>query len=212
MGLLGEYCIKEIETDGEAGKVVKVNRMAGPGCPIEDQSGYAQFGMMKTRLEKKCFELLGEHGEDEIYGYYLENAKESAELSLLVCKADCNDSQQQQQQQQHRRRKKKTKKSKRDVKHAVVDDVTTLQDRANKRRASAAKLAEPVASLSGTSIDTVDAPAVPNTDLSGERRDGGRRIARVVAELKQVRVEIARLHAEELTLLSEVAEIMLNLE
>ena len=210
MGLLGEYCIKEVETDGEAGKVVKVNRMAGPGCPIKDQSGYAQFGMMKTRLETKCFELLGEHGEDEIYGYYLENAKGSAELSLLVCKVDCNDP----QEKKNRRRKKKTKKSKRDVRHAVVDEVTTLQDRASKRRASAAKLAEPVAaSLSGTSIDTVDdAPAVPNTDLSGERRDGGRRIARVVAELKQVRVEIARLHAEELTLLSEVAEIMLNLE
>jgi hypothetical protein len=79
----GEYCIKEI--DGE-------NRMAGPGCPIEDQSGYAQFGMMKTRLEKKCFEVLGEHDEAEIYAWYRRHRVEDtdgAHLTRHVERATC---------------------------------------------------------------------------------------------------------------------------
>ena len=68
--------------------------MAGPGCPLSDQSGYAQFGMMKTRLEKKCYELLGEHDEAQIYEWYRETAENGetsvhAYLKDVMCAADC---------------------------------------------------------------------------------------------------------------------------
>ena len=116
----GEYCIKELGG---------VNRLAGPGCPIEDQSGYAQFGMMKTRptptssavqlqsaneklvragLEKKCFELLGEHDEIAIYEHYRaqrDGDGEGAALHTMLCGRECRTDEE--------RRRKKGKKAKR---------------------------------------------------------------------------------------------------
>ena len=119
-GRRGEYCIKELGG---------VNRLAGPGCPIEDQSGYAQFGMMKTRptptsctvqlqsaneklvragLEKKCFELLGEHDEIAIYEHYRaqrDGDGEGAALHTMLCGRECRTDEE--------RRPKKGKKAKR---------------------------------------------------------------------------------------------------
>ena len=205
-GRRGEYCIKELGG---------VNRLAGPGCPIEDQSGYAQFGMMKTRptptsctvqlqsaneklvragLEKKCFELLGEHDEIAIYEHYRaqrDGDGEGAALHTMLCGRECRTDEE--------RRPKKGKKAKR--RDQLRPPPPPPPPPPPLQPAAVAKSTEsPVAEL--------------------RRLRGGAfhaffpRFARVIectglgTELRRVREAVVELHAEEAAILGQVESLL----
>jgi hypothetical protein len=58
----GEYSVK---SDPVKGKI-----LAGPGCTVEDQNGFGQYGGFKTRLKDKCEEIIGREPEEDIYAAF----------------------------------------------------------------------------------------------------------------------------------------------
>eukprot|EP00658_Telonema_sp_P-2_P022260 TRINITY_DN18897_c0_g1_i4.p2 TRINITY_DN18897_c0_g1~~TRINITY_DN18897_c0_g1_i4.p2 ORF type:complete len:175 (+),score=43.94 TRINITY_DN18897_c0_g1_i4:193-717(+) len=62
------------------------NRLSGPGLESSDKPGILMGGSKwPGRLANRCGELLGEHGEEEIYGVYARGE----DLFGLVCAEDC---------------------------------------------------------------------------------------------------------------------------
>lgn len=175
----GEYCIKDI--DGE-------NRMAGPGCPLEDQSGYAQFGMMKTRLTKKCYELLGEHDEAQVYEWYRELADSDgtsvhAYLKEMMCAADCKP----------KKKKKKTMK-----KPEKAESGGSKKQKGKKHRNEQHK-AEKVLKV----------PAAQKRPA--KEGSGGAEVGRLRAELERIRAARAELVEQEDVVLEQLSKLMLRM-
>jgi hypothetical protein len=191
----GEYCIKEI--GGE-------NRMAGPGCPIEDQSGYAQFGMMKTRLEKKCFEVLGEHDEAEIYSWYRRHkmgndegaqASSAAHLRDMVCQAECKSTQLPKKKPATEKRAKKVKGKR----HKA--DKADGAERLEPGRAGVTTQRQPDSSNGGvTDSGSVDAAQETGGDLE-----------RLQTELERIREMRAQLYEEETKIFEQLRSLMVRM-
>ena len=187
----GEYCIKEI--GGE-------NRMAGPGCPIEDQSGYAQFGMMKTRLEKKCFEVLGEHDEAEIYAWYRKHRVENNDgehLRDMVCQAECKSTQSPNKKPGSEKRPKKMKGKRHKGDLAETAD---SPDQLKPAGPSATTESQTNAATGGVA-DSGSVATDPEL---------GRELERLEAELARIREMRAQLYAEETRIFEQLRALLMK--
>jgi hypothetical protein len=150
--------------------------------------------VFRSRLTRKCNELLGEHGESEVYDHFLSHGRAQSNLVELVCNTECSEP----QGKAKGRRKKKganketARKNRKDLASEEGSVITPGAAKQDKRRQQ------------GSSNN--DSP-LANTGASESRATQLRRLR---SALQRVQREVASLHAEELQLLDEIERVVLD--